>query len=142
MSFSIKNKEKLPNKVPFYFNESNWWMQDKSKKNAFAVYDFLKEKYFEAKLNNKKPQGFSPNRISKATKIDPHQVTYALWFFAMLKTQPYKFETDITPGGKPRNNVYLVNLFSEDKKKLQKILEDQKNTPDIKNKKSAHLRKT
>lgn len=139
MSFSIKNEEKLPNKASFYFNESNWWVQDKSKKNALAVYDFLKEKYFEARLNNKKPQGFSPNRISKAIKLDPHQVTYALWLFGMLKTQPYKFETDITPGGKPRNNVYLVNLFGKDKKNLQKLLEDQKNKPSLKNKKIAHL---
>lgn len=142
MSFSIKNKEKLPNKVPFSFNESSWWVQPKSMKNAYAVYDFLKDKYFEAILNNKKPQGFSPNRISKAIKIDPHQVTYALWVFGMYKINPYRFEPDITPGGKPRNNVYLVNMFAEDKKKLQKMLEERKNTPGIQNKKSVHLRKT
>jgi len=127
MSFSIKNKDKLPNKLPLYFNNSNWWLQKRSKENAFAVYHFLVEKYIEAILCNKKPTGYSPSRIAEATKIDKHQVTYALWIFAMLDIQPYRFETDITPGGKPRHKVFLMNLMKKERKKLDKLLEEQKN---------------
>lgn len=139
MSFSIKNEDKLPTKLPLYFNNSYWWLQKRSKKNAFAVYQFLVKEYFEAILNNKKPQGYSPSRIAEATKIDKHQVTYSLWIFAMLKIQPYRFETDVTPGGKPRHKVFLVNLLEKERKELDKLLKEKKNKPGLKNKKIAHL---
>ena len=121
--FSIKNKNNLPMKLNLQDKESSsWWLQKRSKQNAMRVYDFLFERYLDSVSRNQEPKSYSLTRIAEATKLNPHQITYVVLLLTMMQDQKFKIKTDITSGGKPRHNVYLVGFFAKDKAKVEDLL--------------------